>query len=92
MSTYVTLIAPAEPYEYQTLEQTIDANGNRHEANARAYLAAGKPDYAAGSMRKAVRNHARAQLLRDMSDCGVLNPFMKRLADDIAQNLFGSAD
>jgi hypothetical protein len=50
--------------KYVSLSETIKQNGERHMANAYRYEAAGLPEYAAGSRRKAERNFARAESLR----------------------------
>ena len=46
---------------YMSIEECHRSNGDRHAARAEAWIAAGKPEYAAGSMRKARRNWARAE-------------------------------
>ena len=49
--------------KYLTFAETIRENGERHMANAAKWEAAGKPDYAAGSRRKAGRNFLRAKAM-----------------------------
>ena len=48
--------------KYLTVSECLRRNGDRHAANAARHLENGRPDYAAGSMRKAERNWARAKL------------------------------
>lgn len=48
---------------YMTLAQTLRANGLRHLANAERWHLAGRPEYAAGSYRKGLKNLAHARWL-----------------------------
>lgn len=45
---------------YATVTDMIAANGDRHVARALKHFAAGKPEYAQGSLAKALRNYVRA--------------------------------
>lgn len=47
--------------KYLRMSEMLRQNGDRHAANAARHAANGRPDYAAGSMRKAERNYARAK-------------------------------
>jgi mono/diheme cytochrome c family protein len=71
--------------KYRSIEQCHRANGDRHAARAKYWLAQGKPDYAEGSMRKARRNWARADAWKT-PDC--FAPLMKQMLDRINQHIY----
>jgi hypothetical protein len=51
-------------YEYkdvfETASEEVGENGDRHVRNALKHYAEGRPEFAAGSMKKALRNYERA--------------------------------
>ncbi|ARQ95392.1 hypothetical protein [Bradyrhizobium phage BDU-MI-1] len=51
---------------YRSLSDGVRDNARRHLRNAGRYLAAGNPDYALGSLRKAARNWQKAQEIDDI--------------------------
>jgi hypothetical protein len=50
---------------YLSVGASFRSNGDRHERKAEYWRAEGKPEYAAGSMRKAERNWKRADDLAE---------------------------
>lgn len=71
-----------ENFIYKPQQDRWRENGDRHKRNAERYLAEGKPEYAAGSMRKAERNYKNAKLLDD-----ILNPVLTVQAQQIKAQL-----
>lgn len=65
--------------KYLTVAECIRQNGERHLANAVSYASRGMMDYSDGSMRKAARNFARAELLEPPA----LPPWMKGALDEL---------
>lgn len=51
--------------EYLPVVGGLEANAERHYANARRHEREGRPEYAAGSLRKGDRNLSRARVLRE---------------------------
>lgn len=64
------------------MSEQIRENGDRHKANAARYLAADKPEYAAGSLRKAERNYAKAKLIDQ-----AIEPVVSKQAQQIREQL-----
>lgn len=71
---------------YVTLDETIEAEARRHEARAAYHAANGRPDYAAGSMRKAHRKRVQAEKFRASRDCG---PLLNAVLDTLANKILG---
>jgi hypothetical protein len=69
---------------YLTVSETLRRNGDRHAARAAAYLAAGMSDRAAGSMRKAKRNWARAKAFEPQA---WTRPLIESLARQVAEQV-----
>lgn len=69
---------------YMTLSQSIRANGDRHAANAQRHRRNGKPEYAAGSMRKAERNWRRAA---EMDAHRTVDPRIAAVYNLVLQNI-----
>jgi hypothetical protein len=71
-------------YRYLTISETIRENGDRHAANARRHMAEGRPEYAAGSMRKAERNWLRAKEF-ECPPNPVADAFVRAIVDRLYQ-------
>lgn len=64
-----------------TVADALEANADRHYANARRYLDVGNKEYAQGSLRKGDRNLGRATMLREAVK---LPPFLQQAVDAMA--------
>lgn len=75
---------------YISVSESIRQNGDRHKANAERYLAEGKPDYAAGSLRKAARNYYKADELDQMLQVpAFIKPAYDALLKAVEDEIFG---
>ncbi len=75
---------------FQTIPEGIRENAERHRKNGDRYLAAGLPEYAAGSYRKADRNAKRAQEFEAYLEIDpIFMPLMVRLEKAISSHVFG---
>lgn len=79
--------------EYLSFSDSIRVNGDRHKANAERYLAEGNVAFAAGAMRKADRNYAKADridaFLKRPEDATIREVYELTLAA-ITRNLYGT--
>ncbi len=60
-ATEVYEVRKPDDCRYMTVAESLWANCHRHMQNAKRHMAAGRSDYAAGSMRKAYRNFERGR-------------------------------
>ena len=70
---------------YITIENQLILNGDRHRANAIAYLEAGNLGYAIGSFCKMLRNYEKARLFQ--IDNPILKDITSILANQVAETI-----
>ena len=76
-------------YRYLTGAQALWENGERHVRNARKHVDAGRPQWALGSLKKAMRNFEKSCLL---TPDPILAEMMVRFHAQVAKDIFGMAD